>query len=194
MVVEALTHAMPNECVREVALWDCLNVPGPFANKEEVIAHAQRLSGFARTLFIFQLYAQSMEMAGDATVQILNGHWFKYAVSEMGYGVSEMAVLGAARGFAPVDHTFFLAIDPSEAWNRRRRASLYEQGLITGADRDWLTVQERFVVFQRHLGRHWQQMMNSYGNWTTLDTSFNKQSRCNRIVSDVLAMYQAIAA
>ena len=196
-LVEALTQALPGEIVREVAIWDALG-SSAFPDKATVLEHAAELTGAARTLFIFQLYAQAMALAeqSQATVLVCNGHWFKYAVSELGYGVPESAVLGAARVFGPVDITFYLALDPTEAWRRRQRASIYEQGLITKGSQQtsWLSEEERFIVFQRHLGRHWQKMAREYGPWLTLGPSYSKEQRAETILAHVLALYRAKAA
>lgn len=192
MLVESLSGALPHERVREVAIWDALGTSA-FPDKSAVLKHAAELHGAARTLFIFQLYAQAMALAeaSDATVYVCNGHWFKYAVSELGYGVPAHAVLGAAHAFGPVDVTFYLALDPIEAWRRRQRASVYEQGLIAGgADTSWLSEEERFVVFQRHLGRHWQKMARDCGPWLTLGPSYSKQERADTILAHSLALYR----
>ena len=196
MLVESLALSLPHETVREVAIWDVLG-SAAFPDKAAVIAHAAELLGAARTLFIFQLYAQAMARAeaSAATVLVCNGHWFKYAVSELGYGVSPQAVLGAARVFGPVDITFYLALDPSEAWRRRGRASIYEQGLIAGnKDREWLSEEERFIVFQRHLGRHWQKMARDCGPWLTLGPSYSREQRAETILAHALALYRRAKA
>jgi thymidylate kinase len=199
MLVEALKKELSPDAVREVAIWDALG-SSAFPDKAAVMRHAGELVGAARTLFIFQLYAQAMAQAeaSGAPVLVCNGHWFKYAVSELGYGVPPAAVFGAARVFAPVDLTFYLALDPIEAWRRRRRASVYEQGLIAGSaantelkhDTSWLSEEERFIVFQRHLGRHWQKMARDFGPWVQLGPSYTREARAETILAHSLALYR----
>ena len=121
----------------------------------------------ARSLFFTRSRVRSSWPSAKArAVCLLNGYWYKYAVSEIGYGVDPEFVLGAASGFARPAHVFCLDIDPATAWERRQSATRYEQG---GGTRPGASERERFRRLSDQLapgmegieaqtGLHWEHL------------------------------------
>lgn len=148
--------------VAEVSVWDALRpLPGiqtPFGSRREAEAYLASLDGPSRTLFIFHALRRSLQLglASDAQVLLLNGYWYKYAVSELGYGVDEEVVRGAARAFPAPDRVFFLDVDPETAWERRRVSTAREPHGSTryegGGD------EGGFLAFQRRLRPIWERL------------------------------------
>jgi thymidylate kinase len=143
--------------VVECSVWDCLDpksgVTPAFHTQKEAAAYLADLDGTSRTLFIFHAMSRALALSikKNPRVVLVSGYWYKYAVSEIGYGVDPDFVLGAALGFARPAHVFSLDIDPETAWERRKRASHYEQGDAAGG----ATERERFVRFQTRLRQAW---------------------------------------
>jgi thymidylate kinase len=158
----------------EVTVWDALGRGAPFACKEEVLAHVSELDGVARMLTIFDLLRRALRLpeARAASTLVLNGYWFKYAASELAYGVPRMAVAAAVTDFPLPTCTFFLDLAPEEAWERKGRGSDYERGLMRGthhpASED---PGAQFVEFQHKIRGHWQEIERRRGPWTRISTT-----------------------
>ena len=156
-VRELLTARLGAGSVAEVSVWDSLaeqeGIRPAFDSQKEAARYLGDLDGTSRTLFIFHALARAVQLAQRKQPQVLllNGYWYKYAVSEIGYGVDPEFVLGAASGFAPPSHVFCLDIDPATAWERRQSATGYEQGGTSAGGSE----RERFLGFQTKLRQAW---------------------------------------
>lgn len=176
--------------VAEVSVWDCLRqesgcLKPAFDSPREAARYLADLDGTSRTLFIFHAMARALQLAQRSPAQALlvSGYWFKYAVSEIGYGVDPEFVLGAAQGFAPAHHVFCLDIDPETAWERRQGATSYEQGGASarGSER------ERFIGFQTRLRQAWHGIEAQSGqHWEHLSALDPMESVAQQIVDGVL--------
>lgn len=176
------------DTVVECSVWDCLEtkagITPAFHTQKEAAAYLGDLDGTSRTLFIFHAMARALALAlkKNPRVVLLSGYWYKYAVSEIGYGVDPDFVLGASLGFARPAHVFSLDIDPETAWERRKRASAYEQGASDlGSER------ERFVGFQTKLRQVWTGIEAQTGlHWEHLSALDPAETVAQAIVDGVL--------
>jgi thymidylate kinase len=175
--------------VVEVSVWDALAEHGDVAPVFKGRAEAERyladLDGVSRALFIFHAMARAVQLARQSkpSVMLLNGYWYKYAVSEIGYGVDPDFVLGATLGFALPAHVFCLDIDPETAWERRRRATAYEQGGSFGAASE----RERFMGFQGRLRQAWSAIEAQTGlHWEHLSALAPAEEIAQEISSGIL--------
>jgi thymidylate kinase len=164
-VREALDSRFGRGSCAEVSIWDLLGdsrIKPPFSSKEEAARYLGDLDGSSRTLFLFHAMSRALQLAErtPAKILLLNGYWYKYAVSELGYGVPTHTVEGAARGFAKPDQTFFLEVTPHTAAARRSESTRYESGLE----------QNDFVAFQTRLALHWGQIEEANGPWEHVST------------------------
>jgi len=158
----------------EVSVWDSLGRGGPFASKAEVLAAVSELDGVERMLTIFDLLRRAMRLAAEegAETLVLNGYWYKYAASELAYGVPEAAVAAAVKDFPVPACTFFLDLGADEAWRRKGVGSAYERGLMRGTHRPaGRTPGEQFVEFQRKIRGHWEALERAHGPWTRISTA-----------------------
>jgi thymidylate kinase len=146
---------------REAGVWDALEpAPGlprpPFASRSEAERYLADLDGTARGLFIFHALSRALQLGRRAGPEVLlvNGYWYKYAASELGYGVDPAVVRGWVTGFPEPDQVFFLELDPETAWRRRQAATAYEQGPAGSAESE--SEKERFIRFQTRLAPEWE--------------------------------------
>jgi thymidylate kinase len=158
----------------EVSVWDFLERGVPFRSKAETLAHVARLDGVERMLTIIELLRASMRLADDkpGDVLVLNGYWYKYAASELAYGVPAAAVAEAVADFPEPTCTFFLELAPEEAWRRKGKGSSYERGLMRGTHRPGsLDPGAQFVDFQRKIRPHWDELERRHGPWTHISST-----------------------
>jgi dTMP kinase len=150
------------QSVAKVSIWDSAAQPGLFSSMEQVVQYLSELEGGTRTLFLYHALSRSMDLAHRKKPKLIlvEGYWFKYAATEIAYGVPEDFVLGAAQIFEKPTLTLHLDISPELALKRKeQRVSQYEKG------------GQSFVEFQRMLAPIWFQIESKFGPWTHLNSS-----------------------
>jgi thymidylate kinase len=182
-VVQHLESQLGSGSVIQVSIWDALMQSHIYTSKEQIVKYLGALDGFTRTLFIFHCLSRAVDLAKKKTPKFLliEGYWYKYAVSEVGQGVAMEYVLGAAQGFQKAALTFFLDVSPEVAWLRKQQASQYEQGVQTSG-----SMQERFIQFQTTIGETWKSVENELGPWIHVATDAGAEEVANQIVSALL--------
>jgi dTMP kinase len=158
----------------EVSVWDFLEEGAPFGSKAETLAHVATLEGIDRMRTIFALFRRSLELrlGQDGPLFILNGYWYKYAASELAYGVSAAAIAAAVADFPAPCSTFFLDLSPEEAWFRKGSGSTYERGLMRGGPaQENADAGRQFVDFQRRIRPHWEALQRQHGPWTRISAA-----------------------
>jgi thymidylate kinase len=188
---EQLSARLGDGKVVECSVWDCLeaqeSISPAFRTQAEAAQYLGDLDGTSRTLFIFHAMSRALQLAikKKPAVILLSGYWYKYAVSEIGYGVDPDFVLGASLGFARPAHVFCLDIDPATAWERRMRASAYEQGNADG--NVGASERERFLEFQSKLRQVWAGLEAQTGlTWEHLSALDAVEDIVQAIVSGTL--------
>lgn len=145
--------------IQEVSIWNALSDPHAtlFPSREATEKYLTTLGNDSRPLFIFHALARAYEQAMKkfttetdlAQILLLNGYWYKYAVSELGYGVSKKNVFGAVECFSAPDLVFCLDVDPETSWLRKNKTTVYEQGGDTSNSK------KSFLTFQKSLKTYW---------------------------------------
>lgn len=199
---------------REVSVWDGLlaqrtaqgiEVTPAFRTRDDASRYLADLDGPSRTLFILHSMSRALQLGmrdPSARVLLLNGYWYKYAVSELGYGVPSSVVLGAAEGFPAPRMTFCLDLSPETAWSRRQAATRYEQGPGEGGDEGsaGVSTRDRFIDFQRRLRESWALIEDRVsapgsgahaGPWIHLSAELAPESLVDRIVTAITADLRA---
>lgn len=184
-----LERRLGEGAVIEVSVWDCLAEQGQaspaFRTQQEAARYLADLDGTSRTLFIFHAMARALQLGLRKSPQaiLVSGYWYKYAVSEIGYGVDADFVMGAASGFTPPTHVFCLDIDPATAWERRLKATAYEQGGALGGASE----RDRFLSFQGKLRDVWAGIEAQTGmDWEHLSALAPAEEVAEQIVLGVL--------
>jgi thymidylate kinase len=155
------------------SVWDSMLAFKSF-RKEDVEKYLGGLSSPSRALFIFHALSNSLNMAqsGKARVIFSDGYFYKYAATELAYGVDPEAIRGACVSFQKPDYTFFLEISPEEAFARKEKVTHYEGG-------------EKFVEFQKKAIRYWAELEKTYGPWIHLGHQTGIQERADQILKHV---------
>ena len=169
-IAKQIESQLGSGTVGVVSIWDSVNQSQLFASKQDVVHYLNDLDGYTRTLFLFHALSRSIDLAQRKKPKIIvvDGYWYKYAVSEIGQGVSIDDVLAAARGFVPPNIVFCLDIDPQISKSRKSEVSQYEQGSDTqGAAFD------RFLQFQNRLAPIWIEIEKRSGPWIHLSSQLD---------------------
>jgi thymidylate kinase len=181
-VSELLNARFGAGSARVASAWDAVAASGLFPTREAVTSYFTGLEPQARCLFILHAMSQSIALAkkADPRFLIIDGHFYKYAASELAYGTPEAVALGACHGFEAPDRVFFLGIDPATAWKRKSAASSYESGGASG--------HEAFLEFQRRMSHSWEVLEARFGPWYHL-SPFNRPDEtarqiCEHILSE----------
>lgn len=155
-LVDAVAAQWTGACV--VRIWDALS-DMPLKGPTE--AYLADLGALARSLFLMHAVARSLEKAerSGATVLLLDGYWYKYAVSESLMGGAPK--IWEECPFPRPERVWFLGISPEEAARRRAVPTAYERGFGAGDD--------AFLSFQRRTRSAWDALEARVGPWEHLD-------------------------
>jgi thymidylate kinase len=166
--------------VRIASAWDAVGASGLFRSREEVSRYFNGLEPQARCLFILHAMSQSVALAkkSDAKFILIDGHFYKYAASELAYGTPQATVLGACQGFEKPDQVFYLGIDPESAWARKEETSSYERGGAEG--------RESFLEFQKRMLAAWQLLDRKFGPWHHLSPFNTPDETAGAIVQAIV--------
>jgi FMN phosphatase YigB (HAD superfamily)/thymidylate kinase len=135
--------------VAAVTIWDLLLDPSckgkiVFDDPGQVDKYLSILHPTSRALFLYHCFHEALELARKrgADVILLNAYWYKYYATEVAHG-GDRALLRQLAGLFPEPSlTFYLDVDPGEAFARKAMLSGYETGFASPRSR------EAFVAFQ----------------------------------------------
>ena len=144
------------------SIWDSLEV-GNF-DRAQIHRYLSKLTGASRTLFLFHSILNGLALAEAKKPKVIlaDGYFYKYAVSERGYGVDPAIIRSATLAFPKPDLVMELLVSPETAWTRKISASSYEQG--GGGEND----QTKFIEFQKKNRKIWSETKIEYGPWDSL--------------------------
>jgi len=164
---------------RVASVWDAVAASGLFPSREAVTRYFTGLEPQARCLFILHAMSQSVALARKSSARfiLVDGHFYKYAASELAYGTPEATVLGACQSFERPDRVCYLGIDPESAWARKKETSTYERGGADGRD--------SFLEFQSRMLRAWDLLEARFGPWHHLSPFGSPEETANAIVEAI---------
>lgn len=149
--------------VAGVTIWDLLLDPSvktkvPFRSPAEVDAYLEVLHPTSRAMFLFHCFYQALELAKrrGPDVCLLNAYWYKYYATEVAHGGDPEVLRRLASVFPEPDLTFYLKVDPEEAFRRKARLSGYESGFPRERNR------AAFVEFQIRAHRALDGLSNAW--------------------------------
>lgn len=133
-----------------VTIWDLLLDPAtkgkiPFRSPGEVDSYLEVLHPTSRALFLYHCFHQALELAKrrKPDVLLINSYWYKYFATEVAHGGDPERLEHLAQIFPEPDLTFYLKVDPEEAFRRKAHLSGYETGFANPKTK------EAFVAFQK---------------------------------------------
>ncbi|TNE88110.1 MAG: hypothetical protein EP330_15750 [Deltaproteobacteria bacterium] len=170
-VVEALDAR--NTSARVVQIWDAL---GDLLRRGEAQTYLRELDHLGRGTLLLHGLARSLQlgMASGAEVVVLDGYWYKYAVSERAHG-GPAALFDACPTLFPVpEHTFVLRVPDEVARTRKTESTAYERGHSEA--------EAAFARFQAKMTPLWAEIERAHGPWTALDGTAPPEDNAARIV------------
>lgn len=132
-----------------VTIWDLLLDPASkhkagFRSPAEVDSYLEILHPIARGMFLYHCFYQALVQARrrEPDVCLLNAYWYKYYATEVAHGGEAKGLRRLADVFPEPAVTFYLHVDPEEAFRRKAHLSGYETGFANPKTK------EAFVAFQ----------------------------------------------
>lgn len=175
-LIEALEARHGAGSAVHVQVWDALQGLLDRAAAQRYLAVVDHRS---RALLLLHAVSRALALgeSSGARVVLLDGYWFKYAVSELEHGAPEALFAGCAEGFPAPDRVFALDLDPEEALRRKAELTDYERGF--GDD------PEAFLAFQRRLRARWEALETAVGPWTHLSALQSPDVLRDRVLSEI---------
>jgi len=172
---ERLSYFYGESEVVIVSIWDGIEHNQLFCSKEEATAFLATLKGHTRTLFMFHAMSLAIDMARQTApnIIIVDGYWYKYAVSEIGFSVEKETVLSAAAGFEKPDLTFYLDLSLEDRTARKKHFSRYETG--TSGQTSGQEAEAKFKKYQQTQAQMWQELESIQGPWIHLDSNLSTE-------------------
>jgi thymidylate kinase len=159
------TLFLPNTKV--VNIWDSLDQSPFYPCKSCIHTYLKENDPLSRSLLILHGISQSLNRAlsQKPDTLILDGYWYKYAVTEEALsGYTKQFELAA--NLLPKAHlTFFLDAKPITTINRKDYLSSFELGLTEKKE-----PQAQFLSFQGLVYEAWQHMRTRNPHWHEIDT------------------------
>lgn len=167
--------------IKEVSIWDILSKNSLINNKAKVMELLRTIDTVPRAYFLLFSLSQALSDAmkqEDADIILLNGYWYKYMVSELGFGLNFQTAIHLTEDLPKPEMTFFLEVCPATALKRKQgELSAYEAG---NADQN--QTEKAFLKFQNSLQIHWQKLEEKSGPWMHLVESSTIEDRTNAIL------------
>lgn len=161
-LMERLCKTNPN--FREVSIWDAMQ-GGLFSSKQAIDDYLCSLDANARVLFLAHALKQSLFLAKDHEILLLNGYYYKYFATELALGASVELVDDLITFFPPSDLVIRLNIPSEVSFDRKQKLSKYECGAREAT-------KENFIDFQLRTQEHWKNF--DQNNWVEIDGTLDR--------------------
>lgn len=168
-----------------VTIWDLLLDPASkhkvaFRSPSEVDAYLEILHPTARTLFLYHCFFQALVQAQkrEPDLCLINAYWYKYYATEVAHGGDPETLRRIAEIFPEPALTFYLKVDPEEAFRRKAQLSGYETGFAVPRSR------EAFVSFQKRAHAALEDLAKRRG-WVQLNGKESADSLTDAILGKI---------
>lgn len=180
-VAEFFQNEFTSKSISIASAWD--EHSQLFSTRSKAQNYLNSLEGYTRSLFIFHSVSRSIDLAKrkNSKIILVDGYWYKYAVSEIGLGVSREWVISAAKMLPTPDFTLFLDILPEKAAKRKQQISEYEQGKSIGSNQI-----DRFVRFQTQLKPIWKEIEFQFGPWKHISSELDPDQVAQTLIEECL--------
>ncbi|MCB9674572.1 MAG: hypothetical protein H6737_05605 [Alphaproteobacteria bacterium] len=161
-------------------IWDSLQ---PLVTREAAQRYLALVDDRSRALLLLHAVSRSLALAEatGASVVVLDGYWYKYAVSELEHGTPPAVFAGCDAAFPHPELTVALDLAVDEALRRKVELTAYERGF---SDDD---AARAFVAFQQRLRTRWDALEADVGPWLHLSALDGPETLCERVVREVEA-------
>ena len=146
-LISGLTHKLKNPHV--ISIWDTFRAPDlsenfTFKNKEAIDQYLTQLSPNARSLFLFHSLYEAYQRAlrEDDKTYIFDGHWYKYASSQIESGSDPDLIQALSKLFPIPSLVILLETKAQIAVERREYFSSAECGFLSRNNK------QGFIEFQ----------------------------------------------
>lgn len=159
-----------------VQIWDSLR---PLIGKEQAQQYLGTLGDRARALLLLHAVARVLELGerSGARVLVLDGYWYKYAVSELEHGAPPAIFASCGEVFPTPDRTWVLDVPLDTARDRKSSSTAYERGFASDPG--------AFAAFQARLRGRWAALEASQGPWHHLAATDPPEALAARVLAEV---------
>ena len=178
-VSEYLHKESSSNCIAISSAWD--EYSQLFQTRSKANLYLNNLEGYTRSLFIFHAVSRSIDLARKkgAKIILVDGYWYKYAVSEICLGISREWIINLAKMLPVPDFTLYLDIQPEQAALRKNKISEYEQGKSIGSNQI-----DRFVRFQTQMKTIWKEIEFQFGPWKHISSELNPDQVAQTLINE----------
>jgi len=99
------------------------------STRQEMPLIISEMEGLSRAMFLFwsvSLTMRKMDLSDPSCIYLVDGYWMKHGAAEIEFGCDPAWVEATVRCLPPADLTFYIDIDPEEAWRRKPDVTPYE--------------------------------------------------------------------
>jgi len=181
-LVRAVHALLGPKAACPVQVWDALD---GLISRTDAQRYLGTIGHRSRATLLLHAVSRALDLAlaSGARVILLDGYWFKYAVSEAEHG-APIALFDACRSSFPrPELTVFLDLDVEARARRKTRYSPYEIGFADEAD-----PVVAFVGFQRRLEPRWSALEAEVGPWLHLDAERSVDQLSARVLAAIDAL------
>lgn len=167
-----------------ISIWDMLLYAPEFqsaigfSSKEELDRYLQLLSPVSRSLFLFHVLNQSMEIAAkkEADLFLVDSYWYKYYATEIAHGADKDIIFPITSIFKEPDLTCYINVTPRLAFSRKEKCSGYEIGYAPAH------TEEAFIRFQTPAYEVFQELARQNG-WIQLNGTNRPETLVDQLFS-----------
>ena len=167
-----------------ISIWDMLLYSPEFqavigfTSKEELDRYLEILDPVSRSLFLFHVFNQSMELAKkkEADIFIIDSYWYKYFATEIAHGADKDVIFPITSIFPEPEFTCFISVSPELAFSRKDKCSGYEIGYAPSHTK------EAFIAFQNPAYEIFQELCDRK-DWIKLNGTDSPDSLVNQLFS-----------
>lgn len=165
-VVQALNAEHGEGYATSVLIWHSL---ADLVSVEQARTYLGTIDHLSRATLLLHGIARALDLGrrADVRVLVIDGYWYKYAVSEIAHGTPPALFAGCPEAFPTPDLTLCLDLPAEEALARKEAISRYEQGLAEADGGEG----EAFLRFQERMAAHWSTLEEQVGPWTHLSSA-----------------------
>ena len=99
------------------------------STRQEMPLIISEMEGLSRAMFMFwsiSLTMRKMDLTDPSRIYLVDGYWMKHGAAEIEFGCDPEWVEATVRCLPSADLTFYIDVEPEEAWRRKPDATPYE--------------------------------------------------------------------
>ena len=168
-----------------VNIWSGLKESPFTASKSSIHSYLEKIDPISRNLLIFHSILAAIHDANHQQYPyiLVDGFWYKYAVTEQALSKNKKVFEIAENIFEKPDRVFYLDVSPATALLRKNDVSAYEIGFAQTGDAG-----TQFITFQNKIHENWSLLIKQHPHWVQINTEAQSIEQTTRqVYHEILA-------